>query len=91
MRSLSRNYYLPASLEMRISSTGHLAGLREAVSPSICLWAGTNRMWPMGLWFSVFMLGWLRVVAEDHGVSSQNGSTMTTNSGVVASVEDARA
>ena len=91
MRSLSRNCCLPASLEMRTSSTGYLAGVREVVSPSVCLWAGTNLMWPAGIWIRVSMLGWLRIAAEDHGVSSHTGSTMTTNSGVVVSVEDARA
>ncbi len=36
MRSVFRNFYLPASLEMRTNSTGQLAGGREAVSPSVC-------------------------------------------------------
>ncbi len=91
MRSLSRNCSLPASLEMRTSSTGHLAGVREDVSPFVCLWAGTNRMCPVGIWMSVSMFGWPRIAVDDHGVSSHTESTMTTNSGVVVSVEDARA
>ena len=91
MRSLSRNCCLPSSLEMRTSSTGHLAGVREEMSPSVCLWTGTNLMWPVGIWIRVSMLGWLRIAAEDHGVSSHTGSTMITICGVVVSVEDARA
>ena len=91
MRSLCRNFCLPVSLEMRTSSTGHLAGGREAVSPSVCLWAGTNRMWPVGIWISVSMLGWLRIAAEAHGVSSYTRSTSTTKSGVVVSTEEASA
>jgi hypothetical protein len=91
MRALSMNCCLPASLEMRTSSTGHLAGVREVVSLFVCLWAGTNLMWPVGIWIRVSMLGWLRIAAEDHGVSSHTRSTMTTKSGVDVAVEDARA
>ena len=91
MRSMSRNFCLPASLEMRTSSTGHLAGGREVVSPSVCLWAGTNLMCPVGIWISVSRLRWLRIAAEDHGVSSHTGRTNTTKCDVVVSVEEASA
>ncbi len=91
MRSSPKNLFLPASLEIRTSSTGHAAGGREVVSPSVCLWDGTNRMCPEGIWMSVSKLGWLRIAAEHQGVSSHTGSTMTTKSGVVVSVEKANA
>ena len=48
-------------------------------------------MCPVGIWMSVFMLEWPRIVVDDHGVSSHTGRAMTTKSGVVVSVEDARA
>jgi hypothetical protein len=91
MRSQSKNCCLPASLETRTSSTGQLAGVRGAVSPFVYLWAGTNCMCPVGIWMSVSMLGWPRISVDEHGVFSHTGSTMTTKSGVVVSVEDARA
>ena len=37
MRSMHTNWSLPSLLEMRTSSTCHLAGGRENVSPSVCL------------------------------------------------------
>ena len=40
---------------------------------------------------SVSILWWLRIAAEYQGVSSQTGSTMPTNKGVVVSVKEARA
>ncbi len=91
MRSSSKKLSLPASLEIRTSSTGHVARGREVVSPSFCLWAGTKRMCPEGIWMSVSKLGWLRIAAKHQGVSSQAGSTITTKSGVVVSVEEANA
>ena len=91
MRSMLTNWFLPSSFEMRTSSTNHFAGGREVVSLSYCLWAGTNRMCPAGIWVSVSMLWWLRIAAEYQGVSSQAGSTMATKKGVVLSVEEARA
>ncbi len=91
MRSLLTIWFLPSSFEIGTSSTGHFAGGREVVSLSDCLWAGTNRMCPAGIWMSVSRLWWLRIGAEYQGVSSQTGSTMTIKKGVVVSVEDARA
>ncbi len=70
MRSPSTNLFLPPSFEMRASSTGHLDGGREAVSPYVCLWAGTSRMCQVGIWMRVSRLRWLRIVAEYQGVSS---------------------
>ena len=40
---------------------------------------------------SVSRLLWFRIVAEYHGVSSQTGSTMTTEKGVLVYVDEARA
>jgi hypothetical protein len=37
MRSMHTNWSLPSLMEMRTSSTGHLAGGREDISPSVCL------------------------------------------------------
>ena len=37
MRSMLTNRFLPSSLEMRTSSTGHFAGGRDVVSLSVCL------------------------------------------------------
>ena len=91
MRSMSTNWVLPSSFEMRISSNGHLAGEREVASLSNCLWAGTNRMFPVGIWMSVSRLLLLRIAAEYQGVSSQTGRTMTTKKDVVVSVDEARA
>ena len=48
-------------------------------------------MCPAGIFMSVFRLLWLRIVAEYQGVSSQTGSTMTTNRGVVVYADEARA
>ena len=44
----------------------------------------------VGIWISVSRLGWLRIAAEYHGVSSHTGSTRTTKKGVVVSVGEAR-
>ncbi len=44
MRFVLTNRFLPSWLEIRISSTGHLAGESSVVSLFVCLWAGTNRM-----------------------------------------------
>ncbi len=43
------------------------------------------------IWMGVSKSGWLRIVAEYLGVSSQTGSPKTTKKGVVVSVDDARA
>ena len=48
-------------------------------------------MCPVGIWITVSRLGWLRIVAEYHGVSSHTGSTSTTKKGAVVSVDEARA
>ncbi len=45
----------------------------------------------VGIWMIVFRLGWLRISAEYHGVSSQMDSTRITRMGVVVSVDEARA
>ena len=45
----------------------------------------------VGIWMNVSKLGWLRIVAEYHGVFSQTGSTKTNKKGVVVSVDEARA
>ena len=37
MRSMHTSWSLPSLLEIRTSSTGHLAGGRAIVSPSVCL------------------------------------------------------
>ena len=91
MRSMHTNWSLPSLLEIRTSSTGHLAGGRKDVSPSVYLWVGTNCMCPVGIRIRVSKLGCLRIAAEYHGVSSQTGSTRTTRKGVVVSVDGARA
>ncbi len=74
MRSSSKKIFLPASLEIRTSSTGHASGGREVVSPSVCLWAGTSRMRPEEIWMSVSKSGWQRIVGEHQGVSSTPGA-----------------
>ncbi len=56
MRSMHTNWSLPSLLEIRTSSTGHLAGVREAVVPFVCLWAGTNRMCLVGIWSRISRL-----------------------------------
>ncbi len=91
MRSVLTYRFLPSGLEIRTSSTGHLAGESSVVALSVCLWAGTNLMWPVGIWMSVSRLRWLRIPAEVHGVSSQTGSTKTTKKGVVVFSEEERA
>jgi len=45
----------------------------------------------VGIWIIVSRLGWLRIAAEYHGLSSQMGSTRITRKGVVVSVDEARA
>ena len=90
MRSIHTNWPLPSLLEMRTNSTDHLVGGKEDVFPSVCLWAGAHRMCLVGIWIRVSRLGWLRIAAEHHGVSSQTGSTTTTKRGVVVSVDEAR-
>ncbi len=91
MRSMLTNYSLPKALEVRTSSTGYLAASRRAVSPSVCLWAGMNRMCPVGIWTRVSTLRWLRIPAEFQGISSQTGRTMTTKKGVVVCSDEPRA
>jgi hypothetical protein len=49
IRSRLANRFLPSSFEMRTSSTGHLAGDRAVVPPSVGLWAGTSRMCLVGI------------------------------------------
>jgi len=91
MRSKLTNWFLSSSFETRTNSTGHFAGVREVMSLSDCLCAGTNRMCPAGFWMRVSRLVWLRIVAEYQGVSSQTGSTMNPRKGVVVFVDEARA
>ena len=43
-------------------------------------------MCPVGIWMSVSRLRWLRIAAENQGVSSQTGSTITTKKDVVVCV-----
>ncbi len=91
MMSMHTKWSLPCLLEMRTISNGHLAGGIEDVSPSACVWAETNRMYLVGIWISVFRLGWLLIAAEYHGVSSQICSTRAIRKGVVVFVDEARA
>ncbi len=91
MRSMLTNFSLPEALEMRISSTGHLAASKGAMSPSVSLWAGMNRMCSMGIWTRVSTFRWLRIPEEFQGVSSQTGRTMTTRKGVVVCSDEPRA
>ena len=52
-----RNASRPLSLEMRIRSIGHFAGLRSIVGSSAWFRTGTNRMYPLGMWMSVDIFG----------------------------------
>ncbi len=49
MRCVIKNRFMPSLLEMRTSSTGHLAGDSSALSLSVCLWDRTKRIWPVGI------------------------------------------
>ena len=82
IRSVSRNALRPLSLEMRMSSTGHLAEARSDVGLFDCVWMGINRMWSAGMRIRVSMFHWPRMKAEFHGMSSQTRSIVTTNNGI---------
>jgi len=49
IHSMHTNWSLPSLLEIRTISTGHLAGVKRDVSPSVRLWAGKNRMCHVGI------------------------------------------
>jgi len=59
-----RNCDLLSALAVRISSTGHLAGLRLWGSPFGRLCVVTNRMCPVGIRMSVSMLALARIAVD---------------------------
>jgi len=86
-----RNLIFPSSFEMRISSIGHLAGVSVSAVPSDCLYVGTSRMCPDGIYISVSIPEWLLNVTDRHGVSSHTRRTKTAMNGGVVSVDEASA
>ena len=79
------------SLAIRMSSTGHLAGLSSVESSSVCLFAGTKRMCPLGMRMRVDMFLCPRMACDVHGESSHTGRVMTTRNGASVCSEDAKA
>ncbi len=89
--SSSRYASRPSALAIRMSSTGHLAGLRSMDSSSVCLSAGTKRMCPLGMRMRVDIFWCPRMACDVHGESSHTGRVMTTRNGASVFSEDARA
>ena len=78
-------------MEMRISSTGHLAGVSVSAFPLDYLCVGTNRMCPDGICMSVSISGCLHVADDRQGVSLHTGRTRSAKNGVVVPVDEASA
>ena len=90
-RFMLRNLFFPSSLEVRMNSIGHLAGVSVSAFPSDCLCVGTSRMCPDGICISVSILGWLLIDADRQGLSSNTGRTKTAMNGVVVFLDEASA
>ncbi len=84
-------WFLSLSLAIRMSSTGHLAGLSSTEVSSVCLSAGTKRICPLGMRVRVGMLGWPLIALEVHGESSHTGRTMTARNGAPVCSEEGSA